>query len=153
MNWWNKNKKVLLLVLVGLLFLSGVVIVVATLAGPMVGCTLMGCLGGMDITLMGLPASEYQISVTYPSGEIQSLTCGPSAADESMAFENSCSPNGAFFRLDNDTVPPKKVTVTVIVNGQTYSQEFQPKYQKLQPNGRNCPPTCYSASIEMKITP
>jgi hypothetical protein len=114
---------------------------------------MMGCMGGLDITLTGSPASDYQIKVIYPSGETQSLTCGLGAADNPAAFETSCSPDGAFFRLDNDTIPPKSVTVTVVVNGQTFSQEFQPDYRKFQPNGRGCPPTCYSASIEMKITP
>lgn len=153
MNWRNKNKKILVLVFAGLLLLAGVAVVAAILAGPMIGCTMMGCIGGLDITLTGLPASEYQISVTSPSGETQSLTCGPGVTDESVAFEKSCSPDGAFFRLDTDTAPPKKVTVTVSVNGQTFSQEFQPDYQKFQPNGRNCLPTCYSAAIEIKITP
>jgi hypothetical protein len=80
MNWWNKNKKILIPVFVGLIFLS-VVVAAAILAGPMIGCTMMGCMGGLDITLTGSPASDYQIKVIYPSGETRSLTCGLGAAE------------------------------------------------------------------------
>jgi hypothetical protein len=153
MNWWSRNKKILILVSIGLLLLTGVVIVVAVLAGPVIGCTLVGCVGGLDITLTGLSTSNYQISLTFPSGETKTLNCGSNVADESVAFEKSCSSDGAFFRLDPDTAPPKKVTVTVVVDGKAFSQDFSPKYEKFQPNGKNCPPTCYNATIEMKITP
>jgi hypothetical protein len=122
-------------------------------AGPVIGCTLVGCVGGLDINLTGLPTSNYQISLTFPSGETKTLNCGPNVADESVAFVKNCSPDGVFFSLDQDTVPPKEITVTVVVDGEIFSQEFFPEYAKLQPNGKNCSPTCYSATIEMKITP
>jgi hypothetical protein len=152
MNWWSKKKKVLILVSIGLLLLAGVAIVVAALAGPIVGCTLVGCVGGLDISLTGLPAATYQIGVIFPSGKTQTLTCYP-GIDNSFSLDTSCLSDGAFFSLDPDIAPPKKVTVTVVVDGKTFSQEFSPDYEKLQPNGKNCPPTCYSASIEMKIAP
>ena len=152
MNWWNK-KKVLILVSIAILLVMCFVVIVVVVVRPIVGCTMMGCVGGLDINLTRLTTSDYQVSITFPSGETQTLTCGPDAANESVAFEKSCSLDGAFFHLDPDTAPPKKVTVTVVMDGETFSQEFFPEYAKFQPNGRNCPPTCYSATIEMKIAP
>jgi hypothetical protein len=151
MNWWNK-KKVLILVFVGLLLIIGIVLIGITLVGPMFGCTFIGCTGGLDITLIDLPASDYQISVIFPSGKTQTLTCNP-GIDIQFVLDTSCLTDGAFFSLSPDVAPPKKVTVIVIVEGKTFSQVFSPNYSKNQPNGRYCPPTCYGATLEMRITP
>jgi hypothetical protein len=147
------SRKLPILILLGIVLVVGVVIIGLWLAGPSVGCTLMGCQSGLHINLAGLSSPYYQVSVSFPSGETNTLACSLGIGDESNPFENSCSPDGVFFRLSSEVAPPRNVTVTVVVEGKTYSQDFTPSYEQFRPNGKRCPPTCYSATIEMKLTP
>jgi len=154
MNWWNRNKKVVLIVLGGGFALAVIALVFLMVSGPIIGdrmCTLVGCVGGLEIELIGLPeATPFEISVAFPSGETQTLACG-TENDQSEAFVKSCSPKGMFLSLTPDVEPPKEITVTVTVNGKQTSEVFRPEYNKLQPNGEDCPPTCYSAKITLNI--
>jgi len=153
MNWWNK--KYLWLVFGVLLLLAGGIVVLMML-GPLVGgqmCTLVGCVGGLNVELAGLPAfTPYQIELAFPSGETQTVTCDPGAADESEPFVKSCSAGGAFFSLEQDVKPPQEITITVSINGDQITQVFQPKYEAFQPNGSNCPPVCYNATVELNVS-
>ena len=156
MSWWNKNKKIVFWTFTGLL-LSIVLIVTLlallgpTLAGPGKLCTLIGCASGIKVELSDLPpSSSYQMTVMFPSGETQTLFCEPNETEAAAPFGNGCTPKGAYFSLDNDT-EPKEITVVVIVDGKRVLEVFHPEYEKYQPNGEDCPPTCYSAQIEMNI--
>jgi hypothetical protein len=153
MNWWSKNGKTLVRVFLLLLFLAVVAVVSITLVGPGGGkiCTLVGCAGGIEVELTGLPETKYQVSILFPSGEMKTLTCGPGATDTPEPFVRVCSPQGAFFALDPNVTPPQEITVTVTVNDKPISQTFHPKYERSQPNGRDCPPTCYSATLKMNL--
>ena len=152
MSWWNKNKKIVLLISTGLLLLTGVTVVLLMMFGPIVGCTFIGCRGGIQVDLEGLPATmPYQVILSSPSGEISTISCDPGAEDNPNSFEKSCLTNGAYFSLEPDLLPSDKVTVTVIVGENQISQDFRPVYKKFQPNGKNCVPVCYSAIIRMNI--
>lgn len=152
MSWWTKNKKFILLIFTGLLLLAGATVVLLTMFGPVVGCTLIGCRGGIQVDLEGLPAATpYQVILSSPSGEISTISCVPGAEDNPNSFEKSCLTNGAYFSLEPDLLPSDKVTVTVIVGESRVSQDFRPVYKKFQPNGKNCAPVCYSATIRMNI--
>jgi hypothetical protein len=155
MSWWNRNKKGFLIVSGGLLALIVIAFAFLMISGPLVGdrmCTLVGCVGGLEIELLGLPdATPYEISIVFPSGETQTLTCG-TENDQSEVFVKKCSPNGAFFSLTPDAEPPQEITVTVTIAGSQTSETFRPVYEKFQPNGENCSPTCYSATIFMNIS-
>jgi hypothetical protein len=155
MNWWSRNKKVLLIISGGLLALIAITFVFLMVSGPTIGgqmCTLVGCIGGLEIELLGLPnATPYEISIVFPFGETQTLTCG-TENDQSEAFVKSCSPSGAFFSLTPDVEPPEEITVTVEANGKKVTQVFNPQYEKFQPNGVGCEPICYNATIQMNIS-
>ena len=156
MNWWNRNKKTTLIVLGGLFILTVIAILFLMISGPIIGgrmCTLVGCIGGLEIKLIGLPnGAPYEIKVEFPSGETQSLICG-TEEDQSEAFVKSCLPHGAFFSLASDVEPPKEITATVTVNGKQTSEVFRPDYIKFQPNGEDCPPVCHSATVTLKLAP
>lgn len=153
MSWWNKNKKLGISILAGLLIFAAGIVFVPIVVGPFAGCTFVGCRGGIDIELTGLPASSpYQIDFILPSGETQSITCDANTRKGPDTLGGSgCKVNGAFFGLQQDS-GPKEITVTVIISGNEVSQVFRPKYEKFQPNGWNCPPICYSATIKMNLT-
>jgi len=153
MRLLNNDEKRPILIVLGITLVVVIIGFGLWLAGPSVGCTLMSCQGGLNIHQVGLPSSYYQISVSLPSGETQVLSCSMRTGEESNTFTNSCSPDGAYFRLSSDVAPPKNVTVTVVVEGKTYWQDFTPHYEQFRPNGKRCPPTCYNAAIEMKLTP
>ena len=152
MGWLIKNPMTKFYIIAGTVLFMFAVIFAVLLTGPREGCALIGCVGGLEIELAGLPAkTPYEISIAFLSGEIQTLACG-TENDQSEAFVKSCSPNGAFFSLPSDVEPPKEITVTVTVNGNQTSEVFRPDYQKLQPNGEDCPPVCYGAEILMNIS-
>jgi hypothetical protein len=154
-SWWNKNKKAILLSLGGLFLLAILAIVFLMLSGPLIPgtfCTLVGCVGGLNVEVIGLPdATPFETSITYPSGETQILFC-PGETDESIPFEKVCSEKGVFFALPPDVNPPPKITVTITTSAGKWTEVFQPDYQKFQPNGPGCEPTCYNATIVMNIS-
>ena len=53
MNWRNKNKKIILLTFTGLILLVGVIVISVMMLVPIVGCTLVGCIGGINVELSG----------------------------------------------------------------------------------------------------
>jgi hypothetical protein len=153
MNWWNRNKRRALPALIFFpLFLVGVLIALI-IFGPIIGdvfCTLAGCAGGISVELLDLPpSSSYQIAIVLPT-ETRTLTCKMGTSDGVSPFENGCTKSGAFFTL-RDGYEPEEITVKVVVNGNQVSQSFNLEYEKFQPNGEDCPPTCYYAKIKMSL--
>jgi hypothetical protein len=153
MNWSNKK---VWLVLAGIIVLVFAVILVLMVSGPFVPvqmCTLVGCIGGIDIKVIGLPESiPFEVSLKFPSGETQTVKCG-GETDESIPFETSCPPDGAFFSLPPDVKPPQEITATVTTSDGQWTETVQPEYEKFQPNGDDCPPICYTADIVIWIGP
>ena len=104
MNWWSKNKKVWSATIGSLVLLVFVYMFVLMLMGPKIGnrfCTMAGCLGGLGITLEGLPdATVYNISVQSIHGHQQTLTCeiGRDYSQDSP-FMNGCVADGVAFTL------------------------------------------------------
>jgi len=155
MSWWNRSKKIWLPILGGILFLIGISLFMLRFAGPKIGntfCTMMGCLGGVGVVLEGIPDSTlYELEIQNLHGKKQTLTC-TIGKDEYPIFGNSCVPTGAIFTLNEDEVPPNEIAVTVTINGKKTSKVFHPNYEKNRPNGKPCPPICYSATIVMVIS-
>lgn len=144
MRWWSS----FLPVVFSIVFVS-CSSVPAT--APVITCTLIGCLGGITVNISGLPpGSDYEVTLILPSGEKTNLQCGDSP--EVNPFENSCAESGAFFTLPSDVEPPGEITIEVIVGGVSTSQGFTPVYEKSQPNGEDCPPVCYNATVNFQFT-
>lgn len=116
-------------------------------------CTLIGCIGGIEVEVVGLPESTpFEISLTFPSGETQTLKCG-GEIDESIPFEKTCSSKGAFFSLPSDSEPPEVIAVTVTMSAGQWTETIFPEYEEFLPNGEGCLPTCYTADIVINIEP
>lgn len=154
MNWWSRNKKVLLRILGGLFVLAILVVIFLMVSGPLIPanmCTLVGCIGGIEVEVVGLPESTpFEINLTLPSGETQTLKCG-GEIDESIPFEKTCSSKGAFFSLPSDSEPPEVITVTVTTSAGQWTETIFPEYAEFLPNGEDCPPICYNADIIINI--
>lgn len=113
-------------------------------------CTLIGCAGGVTIEFPQLPpGGNYEVQLSLPSGETKTLRCGEET--NQVAFEMVCSENEVFFALPNDFPPPDTIMVTVTLAGEKVSREFSPEYEKFQPNGEDCPPICYNATIQFQL--
>ena len=154
MNWWNRSKNTLPLILGGLLVVAVFVVIVLIVSGPSFPskmCTLVGCVGGIEVEIVGLPESTpFEISLTFPSGETQTLKCG-GESDESVPLENVCSVNGALVGLPSDVVPPEVIAVTVTTSATKWKEAIFPEYKEFQPNGEDCPPICYNADIIITV--
>jgi len=154
MSWWSKYKKAWL-ILASSFALICLAIIALRLVGPRLGedfCTLVGCLGGIQIIVEGLPdATVYELDIRNLHGMKQSITCKV-GVDEFQILGDSCVPNGAAFTLNQDEVPPEEITVTITVEEKKFTKVFRPVYDKFRPNGEDCPPVCYSAIITMKLS-
>lgn len=152
MNWWNKK---IWLVLAGFAFLAFAIFVILMVSGPLIStkmCTLVGCVGGIEVEIVGLPESTpFEISLTFPSGETQTLMCG-GEIDESIPFEKTCSSKGAFFNLPSDSERPEVIAVTVTTSAGQWTETILPEYEKFQPNGAGCEPICYNATLKMNFS-
>lgn len=113
-------------------------------------CTLVGCHGGLSVEIAGISSGdEYEVNLILPSGETIAQVCAESPEN---SFEKSCHEAGAFFALSQDAAPPETVKIVVILDGETYEQEFSPVYEKFQPNGEDCPPVCYNSTLVFQVT-
>ena len=154
MNWWSRNKKNLLTILGGFFVLAILVVIFLIASGPLIPtnmCTLVGCIGGIKVEILGLPESTpYEVSLAFPSGETQTLKCS-GETDESIPFEKTCSSKGAFFSLPSDSEPPEVVAVTIVTSAGQWTETIFPEYEEFLPNGEGCPPICYNADIIITV--
>ena len=130
-------------------------------------CTLAGCsdrlriiivqdayeptaLGTYEVLIQpgGGTAIEMVCEVTSEGGECQV----PGEADGGMGF----GPSGGSTANGQLTVSIDESPSEVIVevwSGETLlgEESFEPDYEKHKPNGPKCPPTCYSADVQMLV--
>jgi hypothetical protein len=161
MHWWNRIKKWALPFFISLLLLLVSSVVVLMLLGPVIGdvfCTIVDCLGdGIHIKLAGRELTgEYTVEVDFPSGK-RVITCdsgGDSLSPPKATSPDTdyCEPGGAFFeQLDNKShndKPPEELVITVVHDGERFTQTFHPGYEIVYANGEGCDPMCYFTTIE-----
>lgn len=129
-------------------------------AGPRV-CTLIGCEDGLKVELdpgSGWPAGAYRFtlriddtpvvcsaSLPLPACAIRAVVCvpaGPVTIAESGCALPAASHGFSQIVLERN-LRPKRVDVTVTRDDTTVAQaQLVPVFQKVQPNGPDCPPAC-----------
>ena len=106
--------------------------------GCAVGCTLIGCDSGLKLVTSPAPGGPYRVELLVENGNRYVWRCESS----------NCS--YAFFA----NYLKSSATVEVIVGADTTRREFTGiRYQKLQPNGSKCDPTCYQGSVTVSPGP
>jgi len=100
-------------------------------------CTLIGCSSGLGVELAAPVPAGSVVEVTADTGETRSVECG---TDQLCEF-------GVFF----DDFTPSHVTVRVQTPTGTTTVEFDPHYEKYQPNGGGCGPICLQAHVEVEV--
>lgn len=158
MSWWNKHRNkisLLLIVCISIGFLTTIGLVIF---GPLIGttfCTMAGCLGGgVHINFVGKIPEQYVVKVDFPYGT-RELHCNTNSLPQNRTWDkDECTDLGVFFAdSDHDDIePPKELTITIEYDGEIISRKVQPEYRDVfRPNGENCPPVCYYATIEFEI--
>lgn len=116
-------------------------------------CSGKNCRGSINIELVELQdSSPYRISVIFPDGKSRVVNCLAGGRNKEIPFKQICWPTGAEFYLKRGIAPPEEITVIVEVDGRTSTKVYRPVYEKEQPNGEDCPPVCYSATIQINIS-
>lgn len=106
----------------------------AVLAGctPFGACTLVGCDDGLAVQFQQPPASPFRIEASVPGDPTQ--------------YAIDCASAQACFPMFSGLVA-ERVTIRLITQQGTRTQEFQPGYKNVYPNGRRCGPACRQATV------
>jgi hypothetical protein len=160
MSWWSRNKKILLLTVVGVLVSVGLVIISLMMLGPIIGskfCKLVDCVGdGVHLNFIGETPDSYTVEIEFPSGK-RKIVCKSDSLYELYLTEDHCKPNGVFFeQLDSQEpsdLPPEELKVTIAFDEKIITKTFRPDYEIWRDfNGEDCPPMCYFATIEFDLS-
>ena len=103
---------------------------------PFGACTLIGCEDGLSVRFDRAPAGAFRIEASVPNDPRQYAIDCADAATCMMMFPGLVA---------------ERVTVRVISQAGTHTQEFQPRYEKLYPNGRRCGPACRQATVTVQL--
>lgn len=103
---------------------------------PFVSCTLIGCDNGLAVGFNRDPQGAFRIEVTTP--------------DDPTVHAIDCASLPTCVTLFRDLVA-EQVTVRVVTQQGTVTQQFQPDYEDLYPNGRRCGAACRQASVIVQL--
>ena len=98
-----------------------------------VGCDLVACDSGLTVRIQPAPTVPYRVEVVGSGSTRNVFRC-----DMPGACSDAIYPN--YF--------PTRVVVEVVTSADTVRREFTNiRYDKVQPNGSNCDPTCRIALL------
>jgi hypothetical protein len=110
----------------------------ALLAGctPLGTCTLIGCDDGLSVRFSRPPAGAFRLEATVPSDPtVQAIDC----TDASTCL------------LMFPDLVAEQVTLRLITAQGTVTQQVQPRYEDVYPNGRGCGPACRQATVTFQL--
>ena len=96
-------------------------------------CTQIGCVDGLTVVLEDPPDVAFTVTLVAGGETVNSFECTAGSCAE-IFFEGVGVP---------------EVTVVVEYGETVRSETFTPSYTRVQPNGRNCPPICFTASVRL----
>lgn len=103
---------------------------------PVVACTEIGCDDGLVVRFDRAPVGAFRVEAVVPG------------TPDEYAFD--CPGAGECLTTFHGLVA-ERVTVRVITSRGTFTQEFQPRYQDVYPNGRRCPAACRQATVTFQL--
>jgi hypothetical protein len=106
----------------------------ATLAScnPIQSCTLIGCYDGLAVEFEQPPVGAYRLEAIVPGDPTQ--------------YAIDCASAASCFPIFPDLIA-EQVTIRLITQQGTRTQEFRPRYENQYPNGRQCGPSCRQAKV------
>ena len=102
------------------------------------GCTLMACATELTVVVHGLAGVEYTVSALAADQDVRTAKC------EIGVSADTCSVFFAYFH-------PAEVAVNVTWADEEVIEQFTPIYETTYPNGPDCSPTCYEATVEVDV--
>lgn len=103
---------------------------------PFGACTLIGCDNGLSVEFNRAPEGAFRLEATVPGDPtVHAIDC---------ASASTCMP--MFSGL-----VAEQVTIRLITQQGTVTQQFQPEYDTLYPNGRRCGPACEQATVTLQL--
>jgi len=113
-------------------------------------CTEIGCSSGLIVRLTGNVPETFTIAVQRPGQPPIVAICpdGRITVPEREANATAvCEPDGVLFV----GFTPEEVEIVVRSGQQGLTRLVEPTYEKVQPNGPGCPPTCEQATVEINM--
>ena len=102
--------------------------------GPRV-CTEMGCSSGLVVDLQGASDVPFTLTASVAGRAPETLECQ--------------SPDACLLLFEDLTAA--EVTLTYTSGGVTVQRTFTPEYERIRPNGEDCPPECVSATVVFDV--
>lgn len=137
--------------------------------GPLVACTKMGCMDGLEITLSPETPKAGAYSVTVAAGSNTATcevtfpypACGTLATKCSGSLPMMAQESGCELPKDKQTFPklrlgatPDEVQVTVKRGKTTLTdQKMKPTMEEFRPNGPQCGPVCKLGKLAVSSEP
>ena len=100
-------------------------------------CTNIGCTSGLTVSVQYPATADFTVVASGSGGETRSGTCSVRAGDP-------CHVRFADFE-------PDQLTVSVTGADQQVSVSLTPTYEIFQPNGPDCTPTCWNATVGIQL--
>ena len=107
-------------------------------------CTLIGCTSGILVTFASPPTQPYRVELLLGDDATE-----PALVEECTRADGRCG--SVFFPIHD---PGERARLRVTTATGTVTTTARPlDYVRSQPNGRDCPPTCYLATLEAALPP
>jgi hypothetical protein len=103
---------------------------------PFGACTLIGCENGLSVQLSRPPVGAFRVEATLPN--------------DPAVLAIDCTNATSCLLMFPDLVA-ERVTLRLTTAEGTITQEFQPRYEDLYPNGRRCGPACRQATVTIQL--
>jgi hypothetical protein len=103
---------------------------------PFGACTLIGCDDGLSVRFSRLPAGAFRVEATLPN--------------DPTVLAIDCTDATNCLLMFPDLVAAQ-VTLRLTTAEGTITQEFQPQYQNVYPNGRDCGGACRQATVTIQL--
>jgi hypothetical protein len=98
-------------------------------------CTKIGCDDGIVVSISEA-RSDFALQIIEADGTVHERVCAAAATCDQFFF---------------DGIRSETVIVRLVSGEQTIEREFEPAYERAQPNGPDCPPVCYQAQITFAL--
>lgn len=102
-------------------------------------CTMVGCRSGIHVTFAAPPTQPYRVELLLGDDATE-----PVSVQECTRAQGDCPP--VFFPLHRSGERARLRVTTAAGSVTTTAQLLD--YRRTQPNGPDCPPTCFTATLE-----
>lgn len=103
---------------------------------PITSCTLIGCDDGLSVQFSRPPVGAFRVEATVLNDPVVAAIDCADAATCMVRFPDLVA---------------EHVTLRLITSEGTVTQQFQPRYEDVRPNGPRCGPACRQATVTLQL--